>query len=329
LADDDFRYFEIDTYRDAAIAADPVLSAQSDAAIALLYALQTGEMPASQVFDVVQYGRFLALVDLWGATEATSLINLSFYYDAATGKLEPVAFSANPLGGTGRVSLAATYDDPQIQAAYAREAVRISDPSYLETLRKELEPALEQVRREVGASARTSESLWERLTERQGLMRRSLDPVDPVFAYLETPASPPYDALHVDVGNALNLPLEVLGFDINGATFIETDRAWIVEQSAASVPSAVLSSDSVPGAAAPVLRAHNSARGSTIRYVRFNVPLTAIHAVDREMDFNRALDLRIAVRILGAEQTRLVPIRSGPTAPFTGVPTSPPEGGPN
>jgi hypothetical protein len=56
----DFQQFEVDTFRDAAIADDPVLSAQKDTAIGLLRGLQNGELAAADVFDVEQYGRFLA-----------------------------------------------------------------------------------------------------------------------------------------------------------------------------------------------------------------------------------------------------------------------------
>ena len=72
LSVDDFQLFEVNAFRDAAIDRDPLLAAQRDAALGLLRALQTGELPASQVFDVEQYGRFLALVDLWGATQGTA-----------------------------------------------------------------------------------------------------------------------------------------------------------------------------------------------------------------------------------------------------------------
>ncbi|MBU0703416.1 MAG: CotH kinase family protein, partial [Chloroflexi bacterium] len=87
LSTTDLQYFEVDAFRDAAIDSDPALSAHRDVALGLLRALQAGELKASQVFDVEQYGRFLALVDLWGATQATSLVNLHYYYNPASGRL--------------------------------------------------------------------------------------------------------------------------------------------------------------------------------------------------------------------------------------------------
>ncbi len=90
LTVDDFQFFEVDTFRDATIADDELLSAQKDAAIGLLRGLQQGELMASEVFDVEKYGRFLALADLWGATEAVSLLNLRFYYNPENKRLEPI-----------------------------------------------------------------------------------------------------------------------------------------------------------------------------------------------------------------------------------------------
>lgn len=71
----DFSYFEIDTFRDATIARDEIRSAQKDTGISRLRALQAGQVPASEIFDIEKYGLFLALVDLWGANEAVELVN--------------------------------------------------------------------------------------------------------------------------------------------------------------------------------------------------------------------------------------------------------------
>jgi hypothetical protein len=138
LTADNFQLFEVDTFRDATIASDEILSAQKDKAIGLLRGLQAGELTAAQVFDVEQYGRFLALVDLWGATDAVALVNLRYYYRAEDGRLEPIGFNGNPLRSNGRVPLSATYNDPDLQAAYVRAAQEISQPDYLAQLQADL-----------------------------------------------------------------------------------------------------------------------------------------------------------------------------------------------
>ena len=134
LTASDFQFFEVDTFRDATIANDVALSAQKDNAIGLLRGLQNGELTAAQVFDVALYGRFLALTDLWGATQGTSLVNLRYYYHPGNGRLEPIGFNANALGVTDRLSLAASYNDPALQTAYVQAAAHFSQPEYLAEL---------------------------------------------------------------------------------------------------------------------------------------------------------------------------------------------------
>jgi hypothetical protein len=160
LTADNFQLFEVDTFRDATIADDPLLSAQKDSAIGLLRGLQSGELAAAQVFDVAQYGRFLALVDLWGATDAVSLVNLRYYYRAEDGRLEPIGFNGNPLSGNSRVPLSATYNDPDLQAAYVQAAQEISQPEYLDQLQADLSSEWQQLATAVRGQTRS----WRRST---------------------------------------------------------------------------------------------------------------------------------------------------------------------
>jgi hypothetical protein len=302
LSATDFQYFEVDAFRDAAIAGDPGLSAQRESAIGLLRALQTGERKASAVFDVERYGRFLALVDLWGATQATSLVNLHYYYDPTSARLEPVGFNGDALGSDARVSLAATYDDPALQAAYVQEASRIGQPEYLDQLRTELEPEFRRLRQAVSAEHRDIEPPWDELRDRQEQMRRSLDPVQPVFAYLGSPTLAMSGTLRVDVANVLNLPVEIVGFDVHGATFLPPERGWLVGE---SVEVLTAHADQV------VLRAYDAARAPVIRYARFDIPLAEIHRLDDELEFMQELDVQVATRILGLPTTRLTLAQPG------------------
>jgi len=296
LSATDFQYFEVDAFRDAAIARDPDLSAQRDDAIGLLRALQTGELRASDVFDVEQYGRFLALVDLWGAMQGVSLVNLHYYYNPTSARLEPIGFNANPLGSNGRLSLAATYGDPVMQTVYVREALRLSQPEYLGQLQTELEPELRRLQRAVSFEYKAIESPWDELRHRQEQIRRSLDPVQPVLAYLGSPALTMSGTVRVDVGNVLNLPVEIVGFDIHGATFLPAERRWLRDVSAELL---------TDRDGRIVLRAFDAARTPVIRYAHFDIPLTEIHRLDSELDFMQELDVRVATRILGLSTTHL------------------------
>jgi hypothetical protein len=298
----DFQYFEVDTFRDALIASDPTLSIYKDNAIGLLRALQTGEMKASNVFDMELYARFLALVDLWGATQGTSLVNLHYYYNPASAQLEPIGYNANALGSDARLSLATTYDDPVLQAAYAREALRISQPEYLAQLQAELDPQLQRLKRAVSSEYSGIEPPWDELRARQERIRRSLDPVQPVFAYLGSPTLAMSGTLRLDVGNVLNLPVEIIGFDIDGATFLPVDREWLQDESAELLTDHV---DKV------VLRALDTDRSAVIRYAHFDIQLADIQRLDTELDFIQEMDIQVATRILGLSTTHLTTARHG------------------
>jgi hypothetical protein len=298
----DWQYFEVDTFQDAAIASDPDLSAQRDSAIGLLRALQTGQLNASDVFNVEQYGRFLALVDLWGATQGASLVNLHYYYNPISTRLEPIGFNANALDADARLSLAATYDDPVLQTAYVQEALRVSQPEYLEQLRAALEPEFKHLQQTLRLERQVIEPPWDRLRHRQEQIRRSLNPVQPVFAYLGSPTLAMSGTLRVDVGNVLNLPVEIVGFDINGATFLPANHQWLRSESAE------LLSDSPDKL---VLYAFDAAQAPVIRYAHFDIPLAEIHRLDSELDFMQEPDIQVATRILGLPTTHLTSARHG------------------
>ncbi|HOV49092.1 MAG TPA: hypothetical protein PLM06_10695 [Anaerolineae bacterium] len=284
-------YLEADAFDDPAIDRDLLLQAQRDTALGLLRALQAGTRPASEILDVERYACFLALIDLWGLPERASPLNLGFYLAPGGERLEPVSFASSfPPYPDERLSLAVTYDDPQIQIAYAQEAARVSTPAYLEELRAVFGEEFDA-------------ALWDRLAERQELIRRSLNPVRPVFAYLADPTPESYGVLRVGVANVTQLPAAILGFDIGGLTFMELDPAWQRDAQDERVAEA----DGV------VLRAHDA--GSRVHYVHFDIPL-ALVAAQAKLDPHGDFTLSVAVRVAGSSERVLVPARPGTPLPL-------------
>ena len=235
------------------------------------------------------------------------MINLKYYYNAATDQLEPISFDANALGNTNRLSLTTTYGDPQLQAAYVQSALHVSQPEYLAQLQADLAPAWQQLQRILGAELPDPKPPWDALRARQTLLQRSLKPVRPVFAYLETTASPPYATLRIDVGNVINLPVEIAGFDIDGATYLNIDPAWVTADQDLLEPRYT----------GVVLRPFDAARSPVVRYVQIDIPLTAINQLDNEIDFNHERDIHIDVNIFGAPEAQLVPVRTGLPEPLS------------
>jgi hypothetical protein len=301
LSSSGYQFLEVDTFRDATISEDELLTAQKNTAIGLLRGLQSGELTAAQLFDVEKYGTFLALVDLWGAMDALSLTNLRFYYDEENGRLQPIAYNANPLSTDKRIDLASTYGDPAIQAAYARAAQRISQPKYLEELRLAMEPELDLLRQAVDAEI-SQESPWELLEERQAQMRQSLQPVQPVFSYLGSPSQTMSATIQIDVANILNLPVVIEGFDIGQATFLEA-RPDMIQGNAGDL---LVSTDD----GSIVLRAVDGDQPAA-QYVRFQLSTIEIQERDNELDFMQEPQISVATRILGQELVQLTPARAG------------------
>jgi hypothetical protein len=301
----DLRYFQVDNPRDAAVGLPPEDYEHRKRATALLRSLQTGQEPAADVLDVERYGRYLALVDLWGALDGLSLVNLRLHYDPAADRLEPIGFNAKALGSEARLPLEATYGDPRIQATYVREATRLAQPEYLEQLRTELGPDWQRLARAVSSEAGNADPPWETLSQRQEYLSRSLDPVQPVFAHQVMPSSAPtparYDTLSIDVANVLTLPVEVVGFEIDRATLLDADPQWLEGMPARDL--VVREADGV------VLRALDPARVSAVRYARFEIPLSAIHALDREIDLSQDPEIEVVTRVLGRSDVHRTPVR--------------------
>jgi hypothetical protein len=278
-----------------------LLTAQKNRAFNLLRGLQSGELAAAEVFDVHKYGRFLALLDLWGATQGASLVNLRYYYNPESDFLEPIGFNTNALGSEDRLSLDAAYNDPDLQAAFAAASAEVSQAGYVTALEAGLDAQIKELQG-VLASEKATELPWAALNQRQEQLQRSLSPVQPVFAFLGPPTTAQDRIIQVDVANVLNLPIEILGFEIDGATFLEVDPTWIVDE-----PGNVTINEN----GGLILAPFTGECSPIVDYVRFHLPLTTIIAQDDELDFLQDLDIQVATRIVGLEKPHLTSARPG------------------
>ena len=294
----DPRFLQVAEFEDPLIREDPALQQQAERATALLRGLQSGELAASDVFDAEQYGHFLAMVDLWGADQALSPINLRYRYNAVADRLEPIAMNGNPFSGDTRLPLAAMYNDPEVQAAYTAAADRLSVPGYRESLRMAMEEEYSDNTRSMPASEQTTD-LWSMLAHRQEQLRLSLHPLQPVIAQLGSPTLAQDAVIRVNVANALNVPLEILGFDIDGATFLDANPDWIVAGHTYLQP----------GTDRLLLRPVDDNGG--LGFVTFDLPLAEIIGRDKELTFLNEVEIRVATRVLGLEDTQLTLAGSG------------------
>ncbi len=286
----DLIYFQVDSFQIAAGASNSELNDQAVEAIRLLHGLQTGEIPASQVFDVEKYGRFLALSDLWGAIDGTSLVNLRYYFNPLTYRLEPIGYNGNPLVDNQRISLDSTYNSLPLQTAYVQAAAQLTDPNYLAELQAELTAELAPLLAALQEENPNLALPWPALTQRQAQMQRSLAPSQPIFAYVDASNNASGGYMEVEVANVTSLAVEIIGFQINENIVLPANREWLVNPRVELL---------VPQDEQLVLAPNDQSGGSFIRYVRFQIPLTALQAADPTADFFTTPTVQVGSRLAG------------------------------
>ena len=289
---DDYRLLEVATERDPSLAQDEVLTAQFEGAVGRLRQMQQGEIAPAAVFEAAQYGAFLAQVDLWGAMGAVSLLNTQFFADPTTGRLEPIAGNGSPLADPeARIEPLHFFNDPQIAAAYVQTAVSLTDPAYVDQLEANYGAAWVQLNKAVAAEV-TLEPPWDALRQRQELLRRTLEPVEPVLAYLGPPSATAEGVVEIELANRLTLPQELVGFQFGESLFLPMEQAWVRDGEGVGengrFPLRATPPDSLP------------------HYLRVRIPLTVLQNANPPLDDLRSFDLFVVTRLVGLENGRLL-----------------------
>ena len=119
------------------VAKSPKLSRDLKVAAGLLKSYVRGVLPASQVFDVEEYARFLAALEVLEARNGLWWANLRFYYNPISARLEPVGSDLMSESRNIHVSNlfhlhSMTYNetrnilaDPEIREAFVHELQRL------------------------------------------------------------------------------------------------------------------------------------------------------------------------------------------------------------
>ncbi|MCP4537073.1 MAG: hypothetical protein GY832_07990 [Chloroflexi bacterium] len=300
-------FYIIDEFQSGRINADPALSAQRDVAVGLLRALWTGEQSGAQVFNIETMGRFLALSDLWRARHALVWHNLRYYYDPITARLEPVAFDCHPLASTRSTEgiglpQETFYRDPYLQAAYVRELERITQPGYVEQLEAQLGPQFDALyaalEPEFGPDVLARP--WDTLRIRQGLLCQMLDPYQTIYAYAQRDER----QMAIDVGNLLDLPVEIVGLEVDGAMLPAHDEWVQSESSDLVVPSPLEGFEQ-----ALVLRPLDP-QATHIPYVHLQIPPPATFPTDTVPEIN------VVTRLWGQSTTHTQTVLPGYALPL-------------
>ncbi|OVE76874.1 hypothetical protein BVX98_04200 [bacterium F11] len=104
INDIDFIDAHIQVYKKNRTLNNPVLLEQYQQAKNLLESFRLGKLSTSEVFDLHQLSRFLALIEIMGHHHAPSPLNLRLYYNPVTSRLEPIGVDNQhviPVSRTG------------------------------------------------------------------------------------------------------------------------------------------------------------------------------------------------------------------------------------
>lgn len=97
---ENFRAAVIKPFDRRRIFSDPKLALQYLNARGLLEAWVRGDRKASEIFDIEQMAKFLAVAELFASDHGLDFTNFFFFYNSMTKLLEPVFFDAKPIEGS-------------------------------------------------------------------------------------------------------------------------------------------------------------------------------------------------------------------------------------
>jgi len=250
------------------------------------------------VFDLETYAQFLAISDLWGAADATSLLNLRFYYDAETERLMPIGFNGNPQLENGRVDIAvATFNDPVLQAATIQALQTVTDPIYLAELEAKLTEDWASWQSALSAENEIRPP-WPSLAQQQANIQRSLQPQQPLFANFIASDKTPAGVLQLDVGSVVNMPVEIVGLDFGNDTYLRIQSDWVISGEENMLEN---STETI------VIQSF----ADTMPLVRLEIPLTDIYGANPNDITLSANDILIESRILGTNNNTKTAVRPG------------------
>jgi hypothetical protein len=162
-----FSTAEIGSFKSKRILKREALKLQYQIAHQLLEDFRSGKKKTSEVFDIPNTAKYLAVTELWNACHAEIFGNIRFYYNPITSLLEPVGYDAESTLSSLRGYPASdepslcTFNrgefalellsDKEMVLSFEKELRRILHPEYIENLQKEMSGPYEGLRQEMRA----------------------------------------------------------------------------------------------------------------------------------------------------------------------------------
>lgn len=223
---------------------DSTLFAQYRIATSLLERFRDGELPTSDVFDTDQLARFLALSDLFGAQHGQLTIQLRFYYNPITSRLEPIPYdndAGHPTitlaslyqkereypwtGQIRQIFLSQLFQDSAFYGKYLATLHRFADPQYVTDFWNDIQPELEDNLSAIFSTYPQFRFSPEVLHTNQKFIRRFLNPVKYVMA---NNVSLRKRRCELEIANVQQLPVIVTGITVDGKPYMPAGGAFLI-----------------------------------------------------------------------------------------------------
>ncbi len=217
----------VDEFGTTKVQQDPVLRAESETALGMLRGFERGELSVGQVFDPVQFGRYMAHNNLWSERHGLLWHNERYYYNPLTSKLEPIAYDSLPLAEFyGPFTDLSRYDDLPVMKAYVEEVNRITAPDYLPRFQAKYGPAYDHYRQVLSEEfpLKDMQPPWNMLAERQRLLKTALHPPQTVHAYQQVVI--PGTTVDLRVANIIRYPVVLEQLKVGEAT-VAVRNQWV------------------------------------------------------------------------------------------------------
>ena len=201
----------------------------------MLAEFRSGKLKTSDVFDIEKLSTYFALVDLLGAEHGSRWINLRFYFNPITSRLEPIAFDGDAGVKTRSLILELALDysyqeysfyrlffsDPIFLESYVGKLEEVSDPKYLDELFNLLDVDIREknnlLRKEFPRYSFKKEPFYQN----QEFIRRKLAPRSTVRGFLAETINASGFSVTVEIINIQAMPVEILGVTYNNNTYLD------------------------------------------------------------------------------------------------------------
>ena len=219
-----------------------VLGQQYSRAEKMLAEFRSGKLKTSDVFDIEKLSIYFALVDLLGAEHGSRWINMRFYFNPITSRLEPIAFDGDAGSRIHALILDVAYDksapdyflynlffsDRIFLKRYITELKRVSSPEYLDELFNSLDPEIQKknnlLRKEFPRYSFTKDAFYHN----QEFIRRKLAPRSAVRGFLAETINASGFSVTVEIRNIQAMPVEILGVIYNNDTYLDIVSGSVV-----------------------------------------------------------------------------------------------------